>query len=85
MLKENSIDDTNGNKTFVRITNNDVYAEVREIRALLEKYREEDGEKHKMLITQQAAQDKKIAKGVILSTTALSLSIIVIGVVFKAI
>lgn len=68
--------------TFIRITNKDIYYEIKGLRTLVEQHKELNEKQHSILSQKQDLTNGKVKLTRWVATTALSLSIVAITIRF---
>ena len=71
------------NKTFIKITNADIYAEIKEIRKSISCFSDENNKQHESICKRQDLTNGKIKLSKWMATTAISIALISIGFLFQ--
>lgn len=72
-----------GDRTFLKITNKDIYEEMQGIRRLLTEFHEKNNQDHASIITRQDHTNGKVRLAHWIATTGLTFIVIVIGLLFN--
>ena len=66
-------------ETFIRVTNKDIYNEIKEIHKEIKELKEENKEQHNVIIEHQMKTNGKVILNKWIATTAITISLIVLG------
>ena len=71
------------NKTFVRITNQDIYNEILLLKKNHTEFCKKNSEEHNSIISRQDHTNGKVKRATIIASGAMSLAIILLGFLFQ--
>ena len=70
-----------GDKVFIKVTNKDIYNEIKSFKITLEEFKNNNDVGHHEIVKQQRMTNGKVKLSKWMATTALSLVVIAIGII----